>query len=449
MTGGTFSFHFADRPHRARTADGIWLSSKDFTGREPRILRIAEPARVPPVWAQDLLRVARVVHLVDRRAPRATAPDGWTRHLTVTIELIDPQPWQDNLDLLATLLSTLTADRWQLQVTGGATPYSRQLPLFAGWSAFQVALFSGGLDSLAYAADRAHSGVDGLLLVAQYDVNKRQQQRRYEAIRRIRPTVQLRQYWHQPQPSSRRPDQRKQPQEPSTRSRGLVFVAAAVYAAAAHGLPEVVIPENGQLAVNPPLLADRVAACSSRSVHPRTLHLVNQLIHQISGAGSPVTVFNPLAGLTKTGVCRLALDAGLRPDDLADAESCGHPPARRGNRPPHCGCCLPCLVRRSALWTVLDGDDPTRYEADPWQPSATDAQRADLAALLHWLSTDFTARDLAADLPLPAGTSIPAVLDVINRARTDLITYLGTVIPTRSRLLGFSSTLTPSARNRV
>ncbi|MBN1174106.1 MAG: hypothetical protein JXA67_18180 [Micromonosporaceae bacterium] len=434
MTSGTFRFHFTDRAPHGRTLGETWLSSKDFRGREQRIVRVAEPARVPPVWAQDLLRVARVVHLVDRRALREMAPDGWTRQITVTIELIDPEPWQGNLDLLAALLSTLTADRWQVQVTGGATRRSRQLSLFAGWSATQVALFSGGLDSLAYAADRARAGTDGMLLVAQYDANKKQQQRLYEAVRRIRPSVRLRQFWHQPQPSLRRSYQRKQPQEPSTRSRGLLFVAAAVYAAAAHGVSEMAIPENGQLAVNPPLLADRVAACSSRSVHPRTLDLVNRLIRQIAGASGAVTVFNPLLGLTKAGVCRLALDAGLGPDDLAAAESCGHPPARRGNRPPHCGCCLPCLVRRAALWAVLDGDDPTVYEADPWKPSATEAQRADLAALLYWLSADFTARDLAADLPLPPDTSIPAVLDVLYRGRIELSAYLGAVIPARSRL---------------
>ena len=68
--------------------------------------------------------------------------------------------------------------------------------------------------------------------------------------------------------------------EPSSRSRGLLYVAAAVYAAAAHGARTVLVPENAQLAVNLPLSPSRAGACSTRSVHPRTLSLLNNLIAQ-------------------------------------------------------------------------------------------------------------------------------------------------------------------------
>src|SRR5690606_2923543 len=78
--------------------------------------------------------------------------------------------------------------------------------------------------------------------------------------------------------------------ERSSRSRGLLYLAAAVHAAAAHGVRRVDVPENGQLAVNPPLTPSRLGALSTRSVHPWTLHQLNELIDAVGG---DVVVYNP------------------------------------------------------------------------------------------------------------------------------------------------------------
>ena len=437
MTGGVYRYHFADRPTRGVDRDDVVLSSRNFREGEQRFIGLSGMAGAPPIWAQDLLRVARVAHLVDRLALREPAPDGWTRTLAVRLELIDPAPWRAQLGVLADLLSTLTSDRWEVNVVPGAVEHPAAFVLVPAGSITEVALFSGGLDSLAYAAGRASAGVEGLVLVGRYDSDKEQQQLVYDVVRGIRPSVVLRQFWQQEQPDPDEADldvESTRAWEPSTRSRGLLFIAAAVYAAAAHGVPVVAIPENGQLAVNPPLAADRVGACSSRSAHPWTLHLINRLIRGVAGARAAVEVVNPLVEETKAGVCRLARNAGLGPDVLAAAVSCGHSPRKRGNRPDHCGHCYPCLVRRAGLWEALDGGDRTEYETDPWTTRATETTRADLFALLHWLSLDFTALDLIADLPLPADTSVPALLDVIDQGRAELRAYLSAMVPAESGL---------------
>lgn len=418
-SGADYSFHFTNQPRRWPVLDGTWLSGDNFRGDWRQLLQAFGAAPKPPAWAQDLLRLAQVVYLVDRCAPREAAPDGWTRNISVTIELIDPDPWDAHLGLVTALLSTLTSDRWKIQVTDGAAPLPAQPPMVSD-PVTEVALFSGGLDSLAYAARRAREGANGLLLVAQYDSNRKQQRRLYGVISTINPSVRLCQFWHDVQASSLPGNRRKQEWEPSTRSRGLLFAAAAIHTAAAHGVATVMIPENGQLAVNPPLMANRVGACSSRSVHPRTLDLLNQLIRAVAGTGAPVEVTNPQLTMTKADVCRRALRAGLGAGELATAESCGHPPQRRGNGPAHCGYCFPCLIRRAALWDVLGGADPTVYQADPWEPGATREKRADFLALRHWLAADFGVRDLVADIPLPANAPIATLLDVIRRGRAEL-----------------------------
>lgn len=94
--------------------------------------------------------------------------------------------------------------------------------------------------------------------------------------------------------------------EPSTRTRGLSYMANAVVTAAAHGV--------------------RVGACSTRSVHPLVVAAVNDLIGVLDG---DVVVENPYLYVTKGDVCRIAVDAGLDGQALAETVSCSLHSAQR------------------------------------------------------------------------------------------------------------------------
>ncbi|MFE5038474.1 7-cyano-7-deazaguanine synthase [Streptomyces sp. NPDC056683] len=165
------------------------------------------------------------------------------------------------------------------------------------------------------------------------------------------------------------------------------------------------IPENGQLALNPPLTPARSAAWSTRSVHPWTLDRLNALVSAVSEAGSMVEVVNPWAGLTKGDVCKAGGAAGLTPTDLEATWSCGKPPARRSGGPPiaNCGVCFPCLVRRSGLLHA-NGTEPTTYEAEPWDNGLSHVRGTDWRALQQWLLRPFAMIDVVTDTPLPPGT---------------------------------------------
>ncbi|MGX4693615.1 hypothetical protein [Streptomyces sp. JNUCC 63] len=209
--------------------------------------------------------------------------------------------------------------------------------------------------------------------------------------------------------------------ETSSRTRGLLYAAGAIRAAAAHGVATVHVPENGQSALNPPLTPARSAACSTRSVHPRTLAGLNALVSAVSQAGSTVEVVNPWAQLTRGEVCKVGGDAGLTPSDLESTLSRGKPPARRNGGPPiaNCGVCFPCLVRRSGLLHA-NGTDNTKYEAVPWAADGLSHERGtDRRALQRWLLGRYTLTDVVTDTPLPPETDPRAAFDLIRRGREE------------------------------
>lgn len=410
MTAGSFRFTFARRHAGPSSPGWVSLSESDFLSRQTRLRSAVELAsELTPDWAEDLLTLARAVYLVDKRAPRQHATDNWTRDITLAVRLIEPERWVgEPLTLLARVLRVMSGDSWRLNVNGAATRLDAQERLdWGGWQAGEVALFSGGLDSGAYAADRVHAGVDRLLLIGHdHGGAARVQEGLFSAIDPGDGRVRLERVRDEPR--------RLGKLEQSTRTRGFLFAVTAVYAASAHGLREVAMPENGLVAVNPPLSPDRLGASSTRSTHPWVVYQLNRLIAMVGGA---VTIRNPYLHHTKGEVCLRASEAGLSPRSLAGTVSCGSPSvvaAPFGN----CGHCYPCLVRRAGLLAAL-GSDPTRYP-HRLDELTSPSRRQHLDDLSRWLRRDFTVRDLIGDMPLPEKVRARALLPVIQRSRDEL-----------------------------
>jgi 7-cyano-7-deazaguanine synthase in queuosine biosynthesis len=381
--------------------------------RAPQWQPLLAPA---PPWADDLHRIGRAVFAADKHARRDATFDRWTRHMRLSVPVAVYERWHSAQPLLTSLLRTLTGDHWEVEFRGATLATNVPLTFDPDSRAAEVALFSGGLDSLSWAAQRAaFRTADELLLITFGEQNFRHlQESAYASIyqRRSRPVrrITLSQ-------TVRIQDKGQVALERSTRSRGFLYAATAVRAAAAEGAPVAHIPENGQLAINPPLTPGRAAACSTRSVHPWTLHLLNRLIAAVAD-GPVVHVHNPLAHLTKRQVCHAAIDAGLTPADLATTLSCGTPPQHRphSSELANCGLCYPCLVRRSGLL----GMDGTQYDSDPWDPRLNWYQTEHWRALLSWLDAPYTLRDLIADTPLPPDADPQATLTVITKGREEL-----------------------------
>jgi 7-cyano-7-deazaguanine synthase in queuosine biosynthesis len=398
------------------------ISDADFGHggvKGPRIESMAEPGGQMPAWAWDLLQAARTAYVADKKSKRGTVVDGWTRDIRICVPARDPSRWDGPASaLLRNLLQTLTADQWDAAFQPMPPVWARQGRIMDDWTAGEVALFSGGLDSSAFAADLAKQPGGDVLLVMFYDpATKARQEAVFRRIKDIKNRPLHLRVASQMVVGG--------PLERSSRSRGLLYIATAVYMAAGHGATQVLLPENGQLALNLPLTPSRPAACSTRSVHPHTLDLLNRLI---TALGGDVTVANPLSDRTKGEVCELALEAGLTSETLYATVSCSHPPhTRNAYLPFHCGYCYPCLVRRAGLWHAL-GADSTGYQHNPWQLPDRDERTEDLLALLLWLNSPFTSMDLIADMPLPAGIDPVDLMPVQHRARRELTVMLNSVL---------------------
>ncbi|MGY1452224.1 7-cyano-7-deazaguanine synthase [Streptomyces sp. SS8] len=416
--------HRGDRPRDARWKE---IGEEAFQEKERRVTgRHHLPGPVPD-WAEDLFRVARAAFIADKYVRRTGVQDRWTRRISLTVPVTEYERWQSAAvrARFTALLQILTGDLWNVDFRPLAGHRVEEAMIFPGDSrASEVALFSGGLDSLSWAATRSRADDPRpLLLVMFREIGLlRLQQRVYKAVERLggpRPMILL--------PMSQTPagDGSGLRLETSSRTRGLLYAAGAIRAATAHGVATVHIPENGQVALNPPLTPARSAACSTRSVHPRTLAGLNAVIAAVSDAGSAVRVVNPLAQLTKGEVCRAGRDAGLTPADLESTLSCGKPPTRRSGGPPiaNCGVCFPCLVRRSGLLHA-NGTDGTRYEASPWANNFPFNRGTDWRALQRWLLGRYTLTDVLTDTPLPPGTDPASALDVIRRGREELARLL-------------------------
>lgn len=154
--------------------------------------------------------------------------------------------------------------------------------------------------------------------------------------------------------------------EPSRRSRAAFFVLLAVALADASGATEIEIPENGFTSLNPPLGPNRGGIWTTRSTHPRTMELFDDLL---SASGLGIRLVNPHVNRTKGELVRAADDAATGMTNfsgaLAETQSCAKADGRfYGGKPTeNCGLCFACVVRRGGVLAAV-GTDPTPYLVD-------------------------------------------------------------------------------------
>ena len=221
----------------------------------------------------DVLVLAAHVHAADTRVSRdSESQDGWTRELRLVVPVSDPDRWTAVAPTFERMLNFLTGDRWSLGFRSRPRRFARTVPIppgtLIGPPFTDLALFSGGLDSLIGAIDTLEAGHTPLLishagegsasdaqtaifdaLKAQYPANAFQRLRLWMAF----------------------PDGLVHGAggEGTTRGRSFLFIALGVFAGSGLGSPFTLkVPENGLIAVNVPLDPLRLGALSTRTTHP-------------------------------------------------------------------------------------------------------------------------------------------------------------------------------------
>lgn len=394
--------------------------------------------------ARDLLDLAVAIYVADESAPRVSTQDRWTRSFNIITPVRSPRIWKRTERQLAGTLSFLSGDRFQFawperSILPGIGRHRTHLPL--GFDA--ACLFSGGIDSLLGAYDLLKANRRVLLIGHAADsITSTAEGRIYkELLRQFPDRVGFARCWARRARRREAVFGRSDMMEDTHRSRSFLFLSLAVAIASACGIDEVFIPENGLIALNPPLGPARLGTLSTRTAHPRYLASFNQVVNRLgvfSGA-----VRNPFLFLSKTDMV-VASDPACHPL-LRQTVSCSHATnvprwAGRGDLE-HCGYCVPCLYRRTAM--IAAGlDEPQTYLQNIFADAFTMTPRrtADFRALTAFAKRVATANTIERQMIVMShGTFAPEISSIIGphtvtdySTWSDMLkrwaeTYIGTV----------------------
>lgn len=329
----------------------------------------------PSLAAIDLLTIAMAVTAADTFVLRADAPDGWGRYFDISLPLANPAPWVAVKSALEASLRFLSSDTWRFEFSAaGVQPPAdsvirgrhRVVDLSR---ADCVSLFSGGLDSAIGALDLLAEGRRPLLVshAARGDADKQDSVASLLPEQCERMSVNTYPTW-------------SGPDDDSMRTRSFQFLALgalaaeaiAKYRSSAH--IQMLVCENGLIALNPPLTPRRIGSHSTRTTHPHFLEAFQGILDAVA---LPVTILNPYRHRTK-GEMALAYAADPNFRSLASVTvSCGK--WKRRNQ--QCGRCVPCLIRRASLHSAGVTDD-TDYQYPDLQSVMSDEEgRDDLIAV--------------------------------------------------------------------
>lgn len=407
-----------DRPstHRGDGLSLLTISVPDL-GIERQLdidlTRLACHVPVPKVVALDLLLIAASCYGLDKLVDRDLAPDRWTRELDIVIPVSAPDTWNPVADQLAEVLAFLTGDDWRIGFTSlhgplyerpGRHKRVRARPVFERPEV--VCLFSGGLDSLSGAIDLLENvRSQHVLLVSHYDAPAPEQTRLYPHLLCAYPG----------RIDCSRTRLRLCPaagNERTLRSRSLVFLALGLLAAHSAG-PDVPLYayENGQIAINIPMTPSRAGSCSTRTMHPFFLESVVSVLEQLGVRNS---IHRPYELRTK-GECLAECHNQLLLQRTASLTvSCSHPGRRQHwvrRQEGNCGYCMPCLIRRAALFHI-GLDDGMQYGIDVCAGELSVLGSADsgddLRAVLDFVAQGKTASELQREIVRVARITDPA-----------------------------------------
>jgi len=277
----------------------------------------------------------------------------WQRALEVSIGAEDPDRWIACADQLTHLLCFMTDDAWDLSFELARPPAVQQLlnpPLFE--QELEVALFSGGLDSVAGACARGRERRILAVSACGNEVRGRAQSAALDGLRRLGTRAESLKFAHQLRSARRKRSQL----ESSQRSRGLLFLAMGAATASHVAAPTFSVYETGVGCINLPMTAAQVGAEGTRAMHPHTLGLFAALVQQV--LDRPVDVLAPFLLQTKGELCA---KSGADLSALAALTmSCDEGEGHKPDSMEHCGLCTSCLFRRIAIWNAI-GRDPTSY----------------------------------------------------------------------------------------
>jgi 7-cyano-7-deazaguanine synthase in queuosine biosynthesis len=387
--------------------------------------------KLGPVQAlnADFVRLALTAFAADRTTPRQGAGSNWSqRQFHLRVPVTDVAAWTSVSDELQLLLAFLTGDEWMLEFFRARLPKEPIQKQLSDFIPTRVVLVSGGADSAVgalYSRSQLPGDEGHILLshVGAKNLGLIQKGVAETAVKLIPGPAQL----HIPiglRRTTKQIDGTPFANEPSSRSRSLLFLSLGLAAASVNTVP-LWIPENGFASLNPPLDPNRRGSLSTRTTHPAFLEGLSQVLDTV---GAHAIIHNPFADLAKGELfAKAAARVGAENASafLSATHSCGLTGQRAFGIPvtTQCGVCFGCVVRR-ASFKAAGLHDGTAYipsgvsaRVDAWL-----AQNSVDRPMRGLVRRGVTTRDLLT-MSLPTSYSTAAAADLCRRALAEVEQY--------------------------
>lgn len=361
---------------------------------EVRDITRAMVTGLPDVYL-DLLELATYVYCADQMITRGGAGvdnmgENWRRKLTFHIPVREVALWTaDSMrEALTNTLGFLSDDDYSFHFVPMRNPAPAQAYLKAGEEGDclriqEVALFSGGLDSLGGAIEESVIAGKRVAFVTHQSTKKlaSRQRRLVQGLAARSKSAPL----FVPVEINKAKNLGR---EPSQRSRSFLYASLAAAVAGSLGLFRIRFYENGIVSLNLPPLAQIVGAKATRTTHPRVLRGFERILGLV--AGHRFEVESPFLWHTRTDVLEQIVRAGCGPL-VADTVSCMHT-WEMSNRHPHCGSCSQCIGRRLAVLAAgAEQFDPdTAYKVPLLDGARDDNESRTMVAALASSAEEFT-----------------------------------------------------------
>jgi 7-cyano-7-deazaguanine synthase in queuosine biosynthesis len=355
-----FTFRCNLPARAARKSDGKFKELGTFGPNRSVNLLLDDIARVFQQHLSgrvaDALDIAAFVYAADSATARTGgwvdgAIEPWSREFRFEIGVRDHDFWcRDEVrGLLSRVISFLSDDVLTFSFEPLLSDRAVQEYLNLGpashddWPFYnpsRVLLFSGGLDSLAGAVEQAARG-ENLVLVshrAVSTIDKRQQ----ELYERLKATFQAVSMLRVPVWVNNVGGQNR---EYTQRTRSFLFWALALAVGTSVRAKGMTFFENGVVSLNLPVADQVLRARASRTTHPASLQMLEELAALV--VDRPFVVDNPFVLLTKAEVVQKIEQLGAG-DLIRSSCSCSRTRAQRAVGW-HCGCCSQCIDRRLAM----------------------------------------------------------------------------------------------------
>lgn len=337
---------FVDHSKNEKYTIGINVDDSDF--KYYRCLEF-------PSLIADIIDLAVAIHGSDRLIPHPF--DKPPCQINVILPVRNPDLLNSQLlkEKLEDLMCWATGNDWKFtfktRIKRRSIEEQKKLDFFSD-EVDEVALWSGGLDALAGLYNRIINNPQGSFILCGSGSNDRV----FNIQKNIFNTVDL--LLPNELKLHRIPirfcDSKKHEKNKISRARGVVFMLIGSACAYLSGKRILNVYENGIGAINLPYRSSALGLDHTRSVHPKTLFLISDLLSTI--LDEPFKVQNPFLFFTKAKMCQtLVKDNKINLAFLT--KSCDR---HLHEKQSQCGYCSSCLLRKQSL-AAAGIEDKTHY----------------------------------------------------------------------------------------